>query len=62
MEFKFNLPPKVRLGTYVVTGVGSLLMGYLSVKHYIGDPEVALWAGLSAFANGLAALNVKKPE
>lgn len=56
----FNLPSKVRFTIYVVTGAGSLLIGYLSVKQYIGDPEVSLWAGLSAFANGLAALNVKE--
>ncbi len=53
-----NLPPKARLVLYVLTGIGSLAVGYMSIKGYIGESEVALWAGLSAFVNGLAAYNV----
>ncbi len=55
-----NLPYKIRAAVYVGSGVLSLLVGYLKVKGIIGDPEVALWASISAFANGLAALNVTK--
>lgn len=53
--------PKARFAIYIITGVGSLVVAYLSVKEIIGSAEVGLWTGLSAFVNGLAALNVK-PE
>lgn len=53
-----NLPPKVRLAIYLVTGIGGLVVTYLSVKNYIGDAEVTLWLGLTALVNGLAASNV----
>jgi hypothetical protein len=54
----FNLPPKVRFGIYVVFGVGSLVVTYLVNKGRIGVDEVQLFTGLSAFAYGLAAINV----
>lgn len=54
-----NLPSKVRFGIYIFTGVGSLVIAYLSSVQAIGTPELELWTGLSAFVNGLAALNVK---
>lgn len=54
---KVNLPPKVRLGIYIFTGIGSFVVAYLKVKGYIGDPEMALWVGASGFVNGLAAIN-----
>lgn len=57
---QFNIPYKARAIIYITSGILSLLVGYLKVKHFIGDPEVTLWAGISAFANGLAALNVAK--
>lgn len=56
---KINLPTKVRFGIYVLTGVGSLVMAYLSTTGVIGAAELELWVGLSAFASGLAALNTK---
>lgn len=53
-----SLHPKIRLAIYLVTGAGTLVVSYLSIKHIIGDAEVALWAGLSALVNGLSAVNV----
>ena len=57
---QLNIPYKVRAGIYITTGVLSLVVGYMKIKGYIGDPELTLWAGVSAFANGLAAFNVTK--
>lgn len=58
----FNLSPKVRLTIYLATGLGTLVVGYLSVKHIIGDAEVALWAGVSTLVNGLSAVNTNTEE
>ena len=55
-----NLPTKVRFGIYIITGVGSLVAVYLSNSGVIGVNGLELWAGLSVFANGLAALNTKE--
>lgn len=47
----------LRLVIYVVTGLGTLVAGYLFTKGYIGEPEVALWSGVVALVTGLAAVN-----
>ncbi len=52
-----NVPPKVRLALYVLTVVGTPLVAYLRVKNYIGDNEVALWAGEVTAVSTMAALN-----
>jgi hypothetical protein len=56
---QLNLQPRARLGIYIVTGVGSLVMAYLYTKGVVSDPEMVLWSGLSALVNGLSAYNVK---
>lgn len=55
---QFNFHPKLRLAIYVVFGVGSILVTYLLEKQRIGTEEVQLFTALSAFAYGLAAINV----
>ena len=59
MVMTVHLPSKVRFGIYIFTGVGSLVIAYLSTVGVIGSAELELWTGLSAFVNGLAALNVR---
>jgi len=56
-----NIPARVRLILYVVTALGSLLLTYGIAKGvgWLGDPEVALWSGIVALVNGLAAVNVR---
>ena len=58
MTDTLNLPPKVRLGLYLFTAIGSAFAAYLFTKGYIGDAETALWAGLVAIVNTLSAANV----
>ena len=53
-----QLPPKVRLAIYLVSGLGSAVVAYLVAKNYIGDAEVTLWAAVVAVVNGLSAANV----
>lgn len=55
---QFNPPAKVRVALYVLSALGSVVVSYLSVKHFIGDAEVALWGGLVAVVNTMAGLNV----
>jgi len=50
-----NLPPKFRFFLYVLASLGSLVAAYLFAKGYVGDAELALWAGIVAIINGLAA-------
>lgn len=57
-----NLPARIRLAVYLVTGVGTIAVGYLFSKHLIGDAEATLWAGISALVNGLSAVNVNTNE
>lgn len=52
-----NLPYKVRAGLYVITAVGTPIIGYLFAKDIIGDLEVALWGAEVAVVNIIAALN-----
>lgn len=56
------LKPRFRFFLYVGTAIISALLGYAHGKGWIGEPEVALWAGLSAIVNGLSAANVNTPE
>jgi len=55
-----NPSPKVRLVIYLASGIGALVVAYLQSKGYIGETEVALWAGVVALVNGLSAYNVSK--
>lgn len=53
-----NPNPQIRKIIYIVSGLGSLIVGYAQVKGYIGTDEVALWSGITALVNGLSAINV----
>lgn len=50
-----NIPPAVRFALYIIASVGSVVAAYLFAKGLVGDPELALWAGIVAIINGLAA-------
>lgn len=56
----YNPPAKLRYALYILSGIGSVVVSYLSIKHVIGDAEVALWGGLVAVVNTMAGLNVSK--
>ena len=51
------IPPKVRFALYLLTAIGSAVVSYCVTKNYIGDAEVALFTGLAAIVNALAAFN-----
>lgn len=55
---RVNLPDKVRVGLYVLTAIGTPVVGYLLSKGTIGELEVGLWGGLVTAVNSMAALNV----
>lgn len=50
-----NIPPAVRFTLYLVSALGSVVAAYLFAKGLVGDAELALWAGVVAIINGLAA-------
>lgn len=50
-----NIPPLVRFWLYLISALGSVVAAYLFAKGYVGDAELALWAGIVAIINGLAA-------
>ena len=52
------IPPRVRLGIYLVSGIGSAVVAYLVAKGLAGDAEVTLWAALVAVVNGMSAAYV----
>jgi hypothetical protein len=55
---RVNLPDKVRVAVYIVTALGTPVIGYLLAKGTIGELEVGLWGGLVTAVNSMAALNV----
>lgn len=55
-----NLPYQVRAILYVLTGLGTPLIAYLSAKGKIGDLEVILWSAEVTVVSALAAFNVLK--
>lgn len=52
-----NIPPKARFVLYLLSALGSVVVGYLAARGFIGDAELAAWAGVVAIVNGLAAAN-----
>jgi len=53
-----NLPYKVRAIIYILSGITSPLVVYLSINGSISEAEVALYASIMTFVTGLAAVNV----
>lgn len=58
---RFNLAPRVRAGLYVLTAIGTPVVGYLLAKGTIGELEVNLWGGLVTAVTAMAGLNVSSP-
>lgn len=54
---KLNVPPKIRATLYVLTSVGTPVIGYLFAMHYISELEVALWGSEVTVVGLLAAFN-----
>lgn len=50
-----NISPRIRFALYLLSALGSVVAAYLFAKGYVGDAELALWAGVVAIINGLAA-------
>lgn len=57
-----NLPPRVRAILYVLTLVGTPIVGYLLSKKVIGELEVNLWGAEVMVVSALAAFNVSKKK
>jgi hypothetical protein len=55
---RVNLPDKVRVAIYVLTALGTPVVGYLFAKDVLGELEVTLWGALVTAVNSMAALNV----
>jgi hypothetical protein len=56
-----NLTAQTRLGLYLVSALGSIIVAYGSAKGWawLGEPEIGAWSSLVALVNGLAAMNVR---
>ena len=52
-----NVPYKVRAGLYILSSIGTPIIGYLLAKNIIGELEVTLWGGLTTVVTAMAALN-----
>jgi uncharacterized membrane protein YphA (DoxX/SURF4 family) len=57
-----NLSPGLRLALYIVSALGSLVAAYLFAKGLVGEAETALWAGVVALINAVAAANVNNSQ
>lgn len=57
---QIDIPAPVRAALYVLTALGSPIIGYLLAKDIIGTLEVSLWGGLVTAVNAMAALKVSK--
>lgn len=55
---RFNIHPAARAALYVVTALGTPVIGYLLTKGIIGELEVNLWGGLVTAVTAMAGLNV----
>lgn len=52
-----TLNPRLRLGLYVLTVIGTPVVVYLRASGIIGDLELGLWGAEVAAVSSLAALN-----
>jgi hypothetical protein len=55
------IPPVARFVLYLLSAIGTPVVGYLLAKGYIGEAETALWGGLVVIVNAIAASNVTEP-
>jgi hypothetical protein len=56
-----TIPPKWRVVIYLAIVLITPLVGYLRVKGFIGDQELALWGSYVSVGGTIATLNVTKP-
>lgn len=54
----FNLPPRIRAIIYIITALGTPVIGYLFANHNIDQLVVALWGAEVTAVNAMAAFNV----
>ncbi len=59
---RIELNPKVRFALYVLTSLGTPIVGYLLAKEVIGELEVSLWGGFVTAVTAMAGLNVNNLE
>lgn len=60
-NMEFNIPRKVRFAIYVVTALGTPIVGYLFSKGIIGIEEVKLWGAEVTVAASMAAIKTTGP-
>lgn len=56
---RVNLPANVRAIIYVITALGTPLMGVLTEQNFLPDWAMTLWTAEVAAVTAMAALNVK---
>lgn len=61
---RVNLPPKWRVGIYIITGVLSPIIAVLTTPEVAILPSwvMLVWAGEITFVGTMAGLNVSNPE
>lgn len=59
---RINLPNKVRAILYVVTAIGTPIVGVLADQKFLPDWVMTLWTAEVAVVSAMAALNVNTPE
>jgi hypothetical protein len=57
---QIDIPPKIRAALYVVTALGTPIVGYLLAKDIIGALEVSLWGAEVTVVSTMAAFKVSK--
>lgn len=58
----FNLPYQARAGLYLLTAIGTPVVGYLFAKEIIGELEVAFWSAEVTVVSTLALFNTTPSE
>lgn len=55
---RVNLPDRVRVVLYVITAVGTPIVGVLTEQKFLPDWAMTLWTAEVAVVGAMAALNV----
>ena len=58
---EFNIPKPVRFAIYVITALGTPIVGYLFSRGIIGIEEVKLWGAEVTVASTMAAIKTTGP-
>lgn len=59
---RVNLPDKVRIWLYVITAVGTPVIGVLTEQGFLPSWAMTLWTAEVAVIGAMAALNVATPS